>query len=330
MRLLEGLPLKDGAAMLRDLDSNEDYGLKRASQSLLEQLVSLVHGVPRALQIIASILANDPFLTIEDLINSDIFQRQEIVEGLIQENFQRLDSNLRIILQGFSIFEKPITTTALEYLLIPFIDTRTLPFALRYLERTHLVTIDRKSKYISLHPIDRNLVYHSLAQHGEFSRSSRPRAADYFMKLRLPKETWKTIDDLQPQLLEIDFRMKSEDYDTASEIINNIDEMYLSIWGHTQLALRIRQALLDRISDPELEILNLIGAGKNYRDLGDFSPALHFFTRALELATERMAPRFENLCLGYMSYTFHIFGMYQSAVEHGEGAYICRENLMTD
>ena len=55
--LNEGLTVEDGIAMLRDLDRGS--GLKQLPDDALARVVSRLHGVPRALEVFAGILADD-------------------------------------------------------------------------------------------------------------------------------------------------------------------------------------------------------------------------------------------------------------------------------
>ena len=47
----------------------------------------------------------------------------------------------------------------------------------------------------------------------------RHRAAEYFEQVRLPRENWKTIEDLAPQLAEFDLRCEGQDYETAGDVL---------------------------------------------------------------------------------------------------------------
>jgi len=53
------------------LDPNADYGLLDAPEEELDRAVLLVHGVPRALEVIAGILANDPLASLASLTREE-------------------------------------------------------------------------------------------------------------------------------------------------------------------------------------------------------------------------------------------------------------------
>lgn len=161
----DGLPIDHAIQMLRDLDPSGDYGLALAEESDLAAVARLVKGVPRAIEVVASILANDPFTTLDELIESnELFKREEFVEALVETNYERLDHNSRRVMEALAVFGRPIPMVAIDYLLQPHIaglDTRTI---LTRLIQTHAVSFDRKTKTVSLHPIDRDYIYSQIPE----------------------------------------------------------------------------------------------------------------------------------------------------------------------
>lgn len=49
------------------------------------------------------------------------------------------------------------------------------------------------------------------------------RVADYFKRTRTPGESWKQLEDLAPQLAELELRHEGQDYDNAAA----------AVWGST-------------------------------------------------------------------------------------------------
>ena len=49
------------------------------------------------------------------------------------------------------------------------------------------------------------------------------RAADYFEQTRTPRDSWRNLDDLAAQLAEFELRYANADYDTAAEVLADID-----------------------------------------------------------------------------------------------------------
>ena len=63
VELRRGLQRDESVQMLRELDPQAEYGLAVSSDEVLSRLSTAVHGLPRALQLVAGMLANDPLLT---------------------------------------------------------------------------------------------------------------------------------------------------------------------------------------------------------------------------------------------------------------------------
>ena len=57
------------------------------------------------------------------------------------------------------------------------------------------------------------------------------RAAQYFAETRRARQEWRSLDDLTPQLAEIDLRCAAGDYDDAAGVLREIDFDYLHAVG---------------------------------------------------------------------------------------------------
>jgi hypothetical protein len=73
--------------------------------------------------------------------------------------------------------------------------------------------------HYALHPQDRAFVLSGLAE----GATLRRRAADYYAHVRTPRDTWRSLDDLRPQLAEFELRCDTGDYDGAASVLNDID-----------------------------------------------------------------------------------------------------------
>ena len=86
-----------------------------------------------------------------------------------------------------------------------------------------------------LHPVDREYALGRVPRGDEWDRhevweldapNAPPytqfallrRAAEYYQQARKPREDWKTIEDLAPQLAEFDLRCAGQDYDAAASV----------------------------------------------------------------------------------------------------------------
>ena len=285
--LLEGLPTSDGVALLRELDTNGIYGLRDAPEEQLAKTVELVRGVPRALEVIGGILANDPFARLDDILER-FFQQEDVVRDLIEENYRRLDGNARRAIEALAVFERPVPPLAVDYLLEPFAPGLDVPSILRRLTRTHIVSVDRASGTVALHPIDRDYAYSQLPEDetGESAYTRQGlerRAAQYYRSQRKTVTEWKSIDDLEPQLREFDHLVRAGDYDDAASLLDEIDLKYLLMWGHVRRLQMMREKLEKKIKSKQLQMNQANSLGFAYADLG-LDDALFFFQQALTIA----------------------------------------------
>ena len=280
VKLLEGLPIADGVALLRELDPNGDYGLRDTPEEQLAQAMSLVHGVPRALEVLAGILANDPFVSLPDVLEQ-FYEQEDVVHALIEENYKRLDRDARRVIEALAVFRRPVSPLAVDYLLEPFAPGLDVPGIIRRLTRTNTVSVDRAAKTVTLHPIDQDYAYSQLPEEGTGEpaythQALERRAADYYAQLRTPPETWQSIDDLEPQLAEFEHRVRARDYDAACRVLNSIDFDYLHMWGHYAKLVELRESILGGLTDHSLRASTLRSLGDVYRATGPFEKAIEY------------------------------------------------------
>jgi len=117
-------------------------------------------------------------------------------------------------------------------------------------------------------------------------RSLELRAAEYYARIRKPESEWRAIEDLQPQLIEIEHRFLAGDYDGAARVLQKIATHYLFKWGYYAQLGRLREGLLGHIKDQRLQAENLGGLGSVYYALGNFDSAIQFHQEALVLARQ--------------------------------------------
>ncbi|MFC1976367.1 tetratricopeptide repeat protein [Chloroflexota bacterium] len=318
VKLLEGLPVEDGVALLRELDPNSDYGLQDAPEEQLAQAVELVHGVPRALEVIAGILVNDPFASLAKVMEQ-FYEQEDIVQTLIEENYKRLDDNARRVIEALAVFKRPVPRLAVDYLLEPFVPGLDVPGIIQRLKRTNIVSIDRATTMVTLHPIDQDYAYSRLPEEkaDDFPYTRQVlerRAADYYVQLRTPEDTWKTIDDLKPQLSEFEHRIRAEDYDDAYKIMEWIDTDYMSLWGHYSRLVGMRKKLLGRLSNLGLQAANLVSLGLTYLVLGQIEQTMELFNEGLAIARQIGDRRLEEISLGNLGLARHILGDVKHAI----------------
>ncbi|HRF98442.1 MAG TPA: hypothetical protein PLZ51_24715, partial [Aggregatilineales bacterium] len=111
--------------------------------------------------------------------------------------------------------------------------------------------------------------------------------ADYFLNQRKPEESWRKLDDLTPQLREMEHRYFIGDYDAVAAIFLEINLDYLLEWGYIELVMGWHTKLEGKIRNPIL-VQKTIGAwGDAYFDMGNLEMSRQKYTHALSMAREQ-------------------------------------------
>jgi hypothetical protein len=120
--------------------------------------------------------------------------------------------------------------------------------------------VRRDAGHYYLHQVDRDYALDRIPDGQPSDRDTDPppftqyalrhRAADYFSQTETPRQDWKTLDDLAPQLAEFELRYQGEDYESAAQVLLNIDSDYLMQWGHYRYVLDLHTRLHPHLTDP--------------------------------------------------------------------------------
>jgi tetratricopeptide (TPR) repeat protein len=148
----------------------------------------------------------------------------------------------------------------------------------------------------------------------------RHRGAGYFEQTRTPREDWKSLDDLGPQLAEFELRYQLGDYDTAAQVLLGIDFDYLLQWGHYRLAAGLHERLQGHLDDPWTNAMSKNSLGQNYYLLGQFTRAIGLFEQALAIDRETGSRVGEATDLGNLANGYADLGQIARAVELYEQA----------
>ncbi len=148
-----------------------------------------------------------------------------------------------------------------------------------------------------LHPVDRDYARNQIPPGSPGDSPAaftlpglQARAADYYTQIRTPRESWRTLDDIRPQLAEFELRCDTGDYDTAATVLNDIDQDYLQVWGHYRTLTGLHGRIYGRITDPTLNADHLTNLGNCHHRLGDYRKAIDLHTtQAIEALTRAQA-----------------------------------------
>jgi tetratricopeptide (TPR) repeat protein len=300
-----GLESSYAKQLLREMDVDSRVGLKNADDAILQRACDRTRGFPRALEALYAILAADRYTALEEILGvgaSDVRAFHEtplpenVVEALVGEAFSRLDPTAQKVMQALAAYARPVTPAAVDYLLQPFIasvDSAPVLNRLVSMQFAH-----RESGKYYLHPTDRDYAMGRVPRSdlrglGDLEglgawtqRALLNRAADYFAQAPTPRETWKTLADLDPQLNEFDLRCAAEDYDTAASVLLEIDGEYLLLWGHYRLMAEMHERLQGKIGDLFLKLRSLNNRGLSADSTGQVQKAIDCYEEALPVARE--------------------------------------------
>jgi tetratricopeptide (TPR) repeat protein len=289
LRLDEGLGRDDAKTVLRELDGDGALGLRDAPDEVLDGLCGYARGLPRALEAVKAILDIDRTLSPPDLLDrTSNLPDDRVVEVLVGEAYKLLDQPARQVIQALAVFPSPVPTVGVDFLLRPFDPTTNAALILARLVRRQLVRF--QDGHYHLHPVDRDYVRDQIPSGAPGDPTTvftvaglQALAADYYTQIRTPPESWRGLDDIQPQLAEFDLRCATGDYDTAASVLADIDFSYLRVWGHHRVVLDMHRRIDGHLTDRRLNANHLLNVGLAHESLGDYRQAIGLYTGALDI-----------------------------------------------
>ncbi|OAH10251.1 tetratricopeptide repeat protein [Streptomyces jeddahensis] len=328
IELSEGLPPTEAVALLRELDQDGSLGLAELSDEQLLQAAVRVHGVPRALELLVGAMADDTLVlpTLHEVLESFTL-RGDVVAGLAQDRYRRLDSDSRAVLNVLAVLRTPVTREAIEWIvagLDPGLDVAPI---LSHLVRVRMLSVDRTTRTFALHPMDADLAYGAMPRVGVLGRQSvERRAADWYASVAPPRSDWRTLDDIQPYRREFRHRVRAGQFDEAALVLGGISEWM--VWaGSVLTALSMHLTLEGKLSDERARLAHLIGFGHARLTGGPLPDAAELFREAADLA-QRVDDRqaLQNAMFG-LGDTYRQLGRLDAAVEPlGRAGDLAHEN----
>ena len=321
LRLTEGLGPRDARIVFRELDDDGRLGLRDAPDDLLDGLCKYTRGIPRALEAVKAILDGDETLTPRDLLDhTRQISGDQVVKVLVGEAYELLDRPAQHVMQALAVFPAPVSAVGVDFLLRPVDPTTDAAPILTRLVRRQMVRFQDARYY--LHPLDREYARAmlSVGDPGDsltvFTLTGlQARAADYYAQIRTPRDSWRTLEDVRPQLAEFELRCDSGDNDTAATVLQDIDFGYLRTWGHYRTLVELHRRIRGRITDPVLNIIHLIHLGLCHYSLGEYRRAIDLYTQALAIARETGYRLGESAGLGNLGICHRCLGEYPQAID---------------
>jgi tetratricopeptide (TPR) repeat protein len=196
-------------------------------------------------------------------------------------------------MQALAVYGRPVPPTSVDYLLQPHLPGVDSAKVLGRLVNIYFTRKEAGRYY--LHPIDRAYALSLIPRGEQMDRSefSGPkftqiallrRAAEYFEQVRIPRQDWKNLADLAPQLAEIDLRFDGEDFESAVSILHDIGIDFMLRWGHYRLYAELNERLHDKLSDALSRMMNVINLGASLTRMGNVRRAIEMYEEGLEIA----------------------------------------------
>ena len=319
----EGLASPYAEQVLRARDPDGRLRLKTADDGLLDRARERTRGYPRALEALAAILAADRDTTLPELLDQTAGLPGNVVEALVGEAFSRLDGLAQQVMQALAVYPVPVPPVAVDYLLQPYQPAINAAPVLGRLVNMQFVRRETGRYY--LHQVDRDYALSRLAEGEPGDRDADPprftrqalwhRAGDYFERTRTPREEWKSLEDLGPQLAEFELRCQGGDYDTAAQVLFGITDDYLTQWGHYRLTAEMYQRLQGHLDDPWTNAYSMNNLGGCYQYLGKFAQAVDLFEQALAITREIGYRAGESVILTSFGLCYYDLGQIAQAIE---------------
>jgi tetratricopeptide (TPR) repeat protein len=325
----KGLEFPYAENILREMDVNGKLGLKNAPDRLLNEARERTQGNPRALEALFAILSADRETTLPDILNdTKNLLPEHVVNVLVGEAFSRIDVASQRVMQALAVYSRPVASSAVDYLLHPYMQGMESAPVLKRLVNMQLVRKEEKHYY--MHPVDRDYALSRVPEGTAADREAETppftrfallhRGADYFKLIRMPRENWKKIDDLAPQLAEFDLRCRGEDFDTASRVLFEIDFDYLLLWGQFRLMIEMHKRLEGKLSDSGLRSSSAGNLGTAYSNVGEYRKAIQYCEKALAIDKEIGDRRNEGVWLGNLGLAYSALGQVEKAIQYYEKA----------
>jgi len=317
LELDTGLASPYAENVLRAMDGDGTVGLKGAPDELLAQARERTRGYPRALEALFAILSADRHTTLREVLEqAETLLPENVVEALVGEAFSRLDPAARQVMQVLAAYDRPVTAAAVDYLLQPYLPGVDSAPVLNRLVAMHLAR--KEGGRYFLHPVDRAYAFEQIPVGEEVALLHR--GAEYFRQARKPRAEWKRLEDLAPQLAEFDLRCAGGEYDTAADVLTDIDFDYLLLWGHYRLMAGLHERLQGRLSDPTLKRISVGNLGSAYASMGQVQKAISCYEQALAIAREEKDRQGEGTWLGNLGICYACLGQTARAIEYFEQA----------
>lgn len=292
IQLDTGFLVDDGVEFLRELDRDGRAHIGELSDSDLSRAVVSVYGIPRALELIFGVLADDyaTLPTLDELL-STFSSREDVVSNLAQQNYHKLNSTERSILDVIAMFGCPTSREAIAHVIEPFMSDIDLPSVLNRLAQVQMLRADRASRTYAMHPMDADFIRNQLPMGGAWSRLVLDRRiAAWYSSLATPESEWRGLDDVVSLRLEFQHRIRAGDHLEAAQVLDAIGE-FMTWRGAAAAVGSMHAEITTDLDDLDTQLAHLVGFAQARIVTGPYSEAADLLERARLLDTESSPER---------------------------------------
>jgi Cdc6-like AAA superfamily ATPase/tetratricopeptide (TPR) repeat protein len=287
---LPGLPDTDALQLLYKLDDDEPVGVREVDGSVLQGIIEQSDKRPRTLEALVSRVRQwgkafkfqhllDDVKTLRGIFDDPI---QAIYgDDVLSPHEARVLNTLAITSQVSSGFGSRKTISLMEIAQILGIDPSSLRHDFRNLHKRYAVQYVEDDTY-TLRPVDRTYLLSRLEETEK--RALHKQAAGYYQTHQKPLEEIKAFIDLDCWLKTIEHLVQAEEFDDAYELLDEIDQKFLRPFGYAKLMLDFNLRVEGKLKEPQHVRWNLTSLGIALTELGEYSWAHHYLTRALDIA----------------------------------------------
>ncbi|MCA9902968.1 MAG: tetratricopeptide repeat protein [Anaerolineae bacterium] len=147
------------------------------------------------------------------------------------------------------------------------------------------------------------------------------RAAEYYRQMRVSQSEWKSLNSVEPQLIEFEHLLLAGDYSQAAQLMNEIDlqlppkTSFLFGIGHIERAQLMREQLRDRQLEPDMQWMNLYQLGLAHTRLGNLDQAQAAHQQGLQVAEALADLEKQGISLVYLGLVYYHLQHFDQAIE---------------
>ena len=317
----KGLPEQDAIQLLIDLGKDviqiiEAENEKNGKKGKLKQIVIKAKRIPRALETIVGILKDKPLYSLDDLLNKESLWCDEVLKGLIADQYNSLFPDAQQIIQVLSVYNKDIKREAILSIFEGI--EENLENILNRLINNYIIQYNRKADTFCLHPLTQQYVYYTLED--EEKKELEIKCADFYKASEKPQDEWKSLEDLQAHIQEIKHLTRAELYERAARVLKDISFDYLMLWGHAKLVKQLWENLIYELKTPDLQMRAYNDLGVVYQCLGKVRESIPLLEKGLEIAKDEEDKYWIGAFTGNLGLAYSDLSEYQKAIKYSEQA----------